>query len=153
MSLPFNRPVPCLPGPVPLTRLFWRLAAVVYALSLASPASLVMAADLHNPTGLPVYPNVESARLEDRLRTDDLGRWCVHLSARSSDSLATVENWYRHALSAASETDLLNDGDYGRRYVELDGIKLTKNLAFVAVYKASKGAATSIDIVRCGVVR
>jgi len=38
-------------------------------------------------------------------------------------------------------------------YVELDGIKLTMNLAFVAVYKASKGAATSIDIVRCGAFR
>jgi hypothetical protein len=37
--------------------------------------------------------------------------------------------------------------------LELDGIKLTMNLAFVAVYKASKGAATSIDIVRCGASR
>jgi len=77
----------------------------------------------------------------------------MHLSARSLDSLGAVENWYRHALSTASETDLSNDGDYERSYVGLDGIKLTMNLAFVAVYKASKGAATSIDIVRCGPVR
>ncbi len=77
----------------------------------------------------------------------------MHLSARSSDSLATVENWYRHALSTASETDLRNDGDYERSYVQLDGIKLTMNLAFVAVYKPSRGSATSIDIVRCGAVR
>lgn len=138
---------------MPLTHLRWGVAAVVYALSLLSRASLAMPPEVRNPTGLPVYPNVDIARLEDRLRTDDLGRWCIRLSARSTDSLATVEDWYRNALSTASETDLRNDGDYRSSYVELDGIKLTMNLAFVAVYKASKGAATSIDIVRCGPVR
>jgi len=129
------------------------MAAVAYALCLMPRASLAMPADVHNPTGLPVYPNIDNARLDDRLRTDDLGRWCIHLSARSLDSLTTVENWYRHTLSTASETDLSNDGDYERSYAQLDGIKLTMNLAFVAVYKASKGAATSIDIVRCGAFR
>jgi hypothetical protein len=114
-----------------------------------APASWAAPPDVHNPTGLPVYPNVDNERLDSRLRTDGLGRWCTRLSARSLDSLAIIENWYRHALSAASETDLRNDGDYERVYVELDGIKLTVNLAFVAVYKASKGAATSIDIVSC----
>jgi hypothetical protein len=138
---------------VPLTPLRWGVAAVVCAFSLMTRASLAMPADVHNPTGLPVYPNIDNARLDDRLRTDDFGRWCIRLSARSLDSLETVENWYRHALSTASETDLRNDGDYESRFVELDGIKLTMNLAFVAVYKASKGAATSIDIVRCGALR
>jgi hypothetical protein len=137
----------------PLTRPRWGLAAVVYTLSLMTRASLAMPADVRNPTGLPVYPNIDNARLDDRLRTDDFGRWCIRLSARSLDSLATVENWYRTALLTASETDLRNDGDYERSYVEIDGIKLTMNLAFVAVYKASKGAATSIDIVRCGALR
>ncbi len=136
-----------------LTRLWWWAAAGLYALSLMTRASTALPADLYNPTGLPVYPNVDHERLEDRMRTDDLGRWCIHLSARSGDSLATVENWYRHALSTSSETDLRNDGNYGNGYVELEGIKLTMNLAFVAVYQASKGAATSIDIVRCGAVR
>jgi hypothetical protein len=138
---------------VPLTRLRWGVAAVVYALSLITRASLAMPAVVDNPTGLPVYPNVDNARLDARLRTDDLGRWCTRLSARSLDSLATVEDWYRQALSSASETDLRNDRDYESSYLQLDGIKLTMNLAFVAVYKASKGAATSIDIVRCGPVR
>jgi hypothetical protein len=137
----------------PLTQLRWGLAAVVYALSLMTRASLAMPADVRNPTGLPVYPNIDNARLDDRLRTDDFGRWCIRLSARSLDSLATVENWYRNALLTASETDLRNDGDYESSYVDIDGIKLTMNLAFVAVYKASKGAATSIDIVRCGALR
>jgi hypothetical protein len=120
---------------------------------LMTRASLAVPADVRNPTGLPVYPNIDNARLDDRLRTDDFGRWCIRLSARSLDSLAIVENWYRHALSTASETDLRNDGDYESSYVELDGIKLTMNLAFVAIYKASKGPVTSIDIVRCGALR
>jgi len=131
----------------------WGVAAAVYALTLVCRASLATAADVNNPTGMPVYPNTDHAELEDRLRTDDLGRWCMHFSARSLDSLTTVENWYRHALSSGSETDLRNDRDYASSYVELDGIKLTMNLAFVAVYKASPGAATSIDIVRCGPAR
>jgi hypothetical protein len=138
---------------VPLTHLTWGAAALVCALSLMTHASPALPADVHNPTGLPVYPNIDDARLDDRLRTDDFGRWCIRLSARSPDSLTTVENWYRQALSTASETDLRNDGDYERSHVELDGIKLTMNLAFVAVYKASKGPATSIDIVRCGALR
>ena len=140
-------------GPMPLTRLRRGVTVAVCALYLTTRPLLAVPAVVHNPTGLPVYPNIDNARLEDRLRSDDFGRWCIHLSARSLDSLPTVENWYRNALATASETDLRNDGDYERSYVELDGIKLTMNLAFVAVYKASKGAATSIDIVRCGPVR
>jgi hypothetical protein len=136
-----------------LTHLKWIVAAAVYALSVLTRGSLALPAVLHNPTGLPVYPNIDSARLDDRLRTDDFGRWCIHLSARSLDPLGTVENWYRQALSTASETDLSKDGDYERSYVALDGIKLTMDLAFVAVYKASRGAATYIDIVRCGPLR
>jgi len=123
---------------------------VVCALALISSAALATPVAVLSPSGLPIYPNVDGARLEDRLRTDDLGRWCTHLHAQSADSLEAVENWYRRALSGASETNLHNDIDYERRYEELDGVKLTMNLAFVAVYKASRGAVTSIDIVSCG---
>ncbi len=128
-----------------------RGATAICALCLMSRASL--AADVNNPTGLPLFPNVDHAQLEDRLRTDDLGRWCMHFSARSFDSLATVENWYRRTLSSASETDLGHDRDYQRSYAALDGIKLTMNLGFIAIYQASTGAVTSIDIVRCGPIR
>jgi hypothetical protein len=141
------------PGIVPLKRLGRRVATAIYALSLMTGASLALSADLQNPTGLPVYPNIDKARLDDRLRTDDFGRWCMRLSARSLDSLGAVEDWYRRALSTASETDLRNDRDYQSGYAAVDGIKLTMNLAFVAVYKASRGAPTSIDIVRCGTLR
>lgn len=124
------------------------LAAAACALPLMTYAARAVPVEVNNPTGLPVYPNVDAAWLENRLRTDALGRWCMHLSARSSDSLEAVENWYRTALRAASETDLFHDGDY-RMYGDLDGIKLSKGLDFVAVYKAAKGAPTSIDITRC----
>ncbi len=136
-----------------LTESRWAAVAVMYALSLLTRASWAGPAASDNPTGLPVYPSVDYSRLDDRLRTDDLGRWCIRLSARSLDSLATVENWYRHALSPASETDLRNDRDYASNYADLVGVKLTMNLAFIAVYQASTGAATSIDIVRCGPIR
>src|ERR1700677_710387 len=69
-------------APMPLTPLRGGAAAVIYALALTTRASLAMPAVVQNPTGLPVYPNIDNARLDDRLRTDDFGRWCVHLSAR-----------------------------------------------------------------------
>ncbi len=115
--------------------------------------ALALSANVQNPTGLPVYPNLSSAQLDDRYRTDDFGRWCVRLTAISLDSLPVVENWYRQALAGASETDLRNDGDYQGKFGDLDGIKLATNLAFVAIYQASRGAPTSIDLVRCGVAR
>lgn len=139
--------------PVPLTRFSWGAAVVIYAFALMNRAPFALAAVVANPTGLPVYPNVARTQLEDRLRTDDLGRWCMHFSAQSLDSLTSVEDWYRHALSTADETDLSHDRDYKSSYAAVEGIKLTMNLAFVAVYKASTGAATSIDIVRCGPLR
>ena len=140
---PLPRPrVPCC-----VQRLPRALAALISALPLLSGVSAA-SVEVNNPTGLPVYPNVDVARLDNRLRTDDLGHWCMHLSARSFDSLDAVEAWYRRALTAASETDLRHDADYGL-YGNLDGIKLTKNLDFVAVYKISSQAPTSIDITRC----
>jgi hypothetical protein len=134
-------------------RFGWGFAAVLCAFAWIPRASSALPANVQNPTGLPVYPRLADARLEDRLRTDDFGRWCVHLNAWSLDSLATVENWYRTTLSTASETDLRRDGDYGSRYFNLDGIKLATNLSFVAVYQPARGAVTSIEMVRCGLVR
>jgi hypothetical protein len=104
--------------------------------------------DVANPTGLPLYPTLTSARLEPRLRTDWLGHWCMHLSATTADSLEAVENWYRHAMRAASETDLRHDGDYGGSET-LDGIKLSLRIDSVAIYKTSRATPTSIALTRC----
>jgi hypothetical protein len=127
-------------------------AASVCALQVLAAAAFATPVELPNPTGLPVYPNVGSAYMENRLKTDAFGRWCMHLSAKSSDALETVENWYRGSLLRASETDLRHDETYGN-YVQLDGIKLSMDLDYVAVYTVSKGAATSIDITRCSPIR
>ena len=121
-------------------------------LCLLTGSSLAASVLVVNPTGLPVYPSLLGASMEDRLKTDALGHWCIHVTASSSDSLQAVEDWYRHALSKASETDLRHDVDYGI-YASLDGIKLSVDLDFVAVYKVSRAAATSIDITRCSARR
>ena len=119
------------------------LGGLLAAIALPAPA------DVSNATGLPVYPNLSSAHLEDRLRTDLLGHWCMHLSATTADSLEAVENWYRRAMRSASETDVRRDGTYGVSDT-LDGIKLSLSLDSVAVYKSSHGSPTSIDLTRCG---
>jgi hypothetical protein len=127
-----------------------RRAAAVLACAVQLAASTANSAptDVRNPTGLPIYPNLTSARMEDRLRTDYFGHWCMHVSATTSDSLSAVEQWYRRALRSASETDLRRDGAYGDG-ADLDGIKLSVNIDSIAVYKTSQGATTSIDLTRC----
>jgi hypothetical protein len=95
-----------------------------------------------------MYPNLARARLQDRLKTDWVGHWCMHLAATTSDSLDAVERWYRRALRTASETDVRHDGTYGDSG-NIDGIKLSVSIDSVAIYKMSKGAATSIDLTRC----
>jgi hypothetical protein len=117
-------------------------------LCLMTSSALATSVLVVNPTGLPVYPSLTGASMEDRVKTDALGHWCIHVNASSSDSLQAVEEWYRHALFKASETDLRHDEDY-RVYASLDGIKLSVDLDFVAVYKVTRAAPTSIDITRC----
>jgi len=109
-------------------------------------------ADMQNPTGLPLYPNLTAAVLDNVFRTDLLGHWCMHLSARSSDSLDSVENWYRRALAKDSETDLNHDPAYGST-PNLDGIKLSSNIDTVAIYRVAGSQATFIDLARCSAVR
>ena len=128
--------------------------ATVAACALQVMAVTAFAAPvvLQNPTGLPVYPNAGAVYLENRLKTDAFGRWCMHMSADTSDTLVSVENWYRGSLLSASETDLRHDQTY-RNYAQLDGIKLSLDLDYVAVYTVSRGARTSIDIIRCSPIR
>jgi hypothetical protein len=126
-----------------------RVRACLVAVSCALPAAAAPALpDVANPTGLPMYPNLASARLEDRLKTDWVGHWCMHLAATTTDSLDAVETWYRRRMRAASETDVRHDGNYGDSQ-SLDGIKLSVSIDSVAVYRTARGAPTSIDLIRC----
>ena len=88
----------------------------------------------------------------DRIpKTDILGHWCYHLTADTYDSLDAVQEWYRKALINASETDLTHDPSY-RAYTELSGIKLSRDLDYVDVYRTAPQATTSIQLVKCSPV-
>jgi hypothetical protein len=100
-----------------------------------------------NLTGLPAYPNLTSAAMAERFRTETFGRWCAKFTAETSDSLSAVETWYRKALIRASETDLNKDEQYNYR-PNLSGIKLALGIDYVAVYRTSN-EETTIELHRC----
>lgn len=107
-----------------------------------------MPREVTNLTGLPAYPSLDNAVMEDVARTDTLGRWCMRFWSQTSDPLEKVEAWYRKTLVGASETDLRNDKTY-QNYTELAGVKFSMDIDSVAVYKVSKQAPTTIDLYRC----
>jgi hypothetical protein len=111
-------------------------------------AHLAHSNELQNLTGLPAYPNLNRVVMDGIYRTDTLGHWCMRFWASASDSLSTVENWYRKRLTGASEIDLVNDKTY-RNYSALSGIKLALGIDYVVVYKINAQAPTSIDLYRC----
>jgi hypothetical protein len=104
-------------------------------------------AGVANLTGLPAYPNLTSAAMAERFRTETFGRWCAKFTAATSDSLSVVEKWYRKALIKASETDLLKDEQFNYR-PNLTGIKLALGIDYVAVYRTSN-EETTIELHRC----
>jgi hypothetical protein len=103
-------------------------------------------ANVANLTGLPAYPNITSAAMEKVYRTETFGRWCAKFTAETSDSLNTVETWYRKNLLRASETDLTKD--YRYNVPRLAGIKLAMGIDYVAVYRTSN-EETLIELHRC----
>ncbi|HEX3848383.1 MAG TPA: hypothetical protein VHV81_13460 [Steroidobacteraceae bacterium] len=111
---------------------------------LAGPAR----AEVVNLTGMPLYPNLNSAVMDPWTRTDTLGHWCTRLTAESSDPVAKVEAWYRKTWLGSSETDLTHDKNY-KSIPTLFGIKLAWGIDSVAVFKVSSTAPTSIQLSRC----
>lgn len=121
------------------------LAALVCAGSAFSPEA--HCASLANVTGLPTYPNLDRAAMDDVLRTEALGRWCARFTATTTDSLSAVEDWYRKTLLRASETDLERDERF-QRYPIFSGIKLALGRDYVAVYRLPN-QPTIIELHRC----
>jgi len=103
---------------------------------------------VYNLTGLPVYPNLRSAKMDNVVKTDAVGHWCARFSAETFDRLEVVEDWYRKALVSASETDLNHDERY-RNLVNLVGIKLAVGIDSVTVYRSANHSTTSIELFRC----
>jgi hypothetical protein len=122
-------------------------AAICMAVQLALFAP-PLAAATDNLTGLPAYPNLNNAVMDGTFKTDTLGHWCMRFWADTSDSLSTVEAWYRKALIGASEIDLTHDKTY-KNYSGVVGVKIALGIDYVVVYKTSSQAPTSIDLYRC----
>jgi hypothetical protein len=116
--------------------------ALAVSLSAAAPA-----APLDNLTGLPTYPNLDHAAMDRVLHTEALGRWCARFTASTSDSLDSVEAWYRRILKRASETDLARDERFGA-YPTLSGVKLALGRDYVALYRLPN-QPTIIELHRC----
>ena len=128
------------------------LASVVCVLQLLALASPAHSADTRNLTGLPAYPNLTAAVMDEVFRTDKLGHWCMRFWADTSDSLAVVEAWYRKKLIGSSEIDLSRDKLYNS-FAGLAGVKIVLGIDYVVVYKTNSQAPTSIDLYRCSPIR
>lgn len=122
--------------------------AMLLAFSLLSTAPNALAREVYNLTGLPVYPYLTTADMDDVARTDTMGHWCTRFTAEASAPLEVVENWYRKALVNASETNLRNDQRY-RDYLNLTGIKLAVGVDYVTVFRNGNQPTTSIELFKC----
>ncbi len=122
--------------------------AILLALSLLSTAPNALAREVYNLTGLPVYPFLTTADMDEVARTDTMGHWCTRFTAEASAPLEVVENWYRKALVNASETNLRNDQRY-RDYLNLTGIKLAVGVNYVTVFRTGNQPTTSIELFKC----
>jgi ADP-ribose pyrophosphatase YjhB (NUDIX family) len=122
--------------------------AILLAFSLLSTAPDALAREVYNLTGLPVYPYLTTADMDDVARTDTMGHWCTRFTAQASAPLEVVEDWYRKALVNASETNLRNDQRY-RDYLNLTGIKLAVGVDYVTVFRAGNQPTTSIELFKC----
>jgi hypothetical protein len=117
------------------------IAAALCGAAAGAPASIP------NLTGLPAYPNLSKAAMDDVYRTEALGRWCARFTATTTDSLRAVEDWYRKNLLRASETDLAQDERF-KAYPSLSGIKLALGIDYVALYRLAN-QPTIIELHRC----
>lgn len=125
-----------------------KVAALMLAARLLFWALPAIAADTRNLTGLPAYPNLTSAVMDNVFRTDTLGHWCMRFWASTSDSLPAVESWYRKNMAGLSEIDLSHDKTY-QIYTGVVGVKLVLGIDYVVLYKTAAQAPTSIDLFRC----
>jgi len=138
----------CIPGNQ--VRFMLRAAATWVGMVVtiaALPGAVPAATVIENLTGLPTYPNLTSAAMDEVYKTETFGRWCARFTAASSDSLSSVEAWYRKALVRASESDLAKDERY-RIYPDLSGVKLAVGIDYVALYRTST-QQTNIELHRC----
>jgi hypothetical protein len=123
-------------------------AAFLVATQFTFATVPAMCAETRNLTGLPAYPNLNTAVMDSVFRTDTLGHWCMRFWAATSDPLSVVESWYKKSMLGLTEVDLSRDKIY-KNYPGVYGIKLVLGIDYVVVYKTAADAPTSIDLYRC----
>jgi hypothetical protein len=82
-----------------------RLTVMLFVLlagAVSLPPALAAQGNNRNDTGLPLYPHVTTGSQYPASQTKE-GQMLIY-TAQSSDPIATVEAWYRHALPKAKET-------------------------------------------------
>jgi hypothetical protein len=131
-----------------LSRHRLRSIAILLTFSIVGASPNARSKDVYNLTGLPVYPYLSGADMDNVARTDTMGHWCIRFTAEASAPLEVVEDWYRKALVNASETNLRNDERY-KSYFNLSGIKLAVGLDSVTVFRAGNQSTTSIELFKC----
>lgn len=116
--------------------------------AMAAAAGAAAAPAVDNLTGLPAYPHLERAAMDQLWRTENLGRWCTRFTGVTSDTLAVVADWYRQALRQASETDLARDPRFGTSPPR-EGVKLAVGTDYIALYRI-RNQTTVIELHHCG---
>jgi len=112
-----------------------RLVATATAVAaLAIVPSALFAQNNPNTTGLPMYPHLTTGSEYPSVKTK-AGNYKIY-TAQSSDAIATVEAWYRHALPKAVETKDDNQLTHG--------IVLTMGKDKVLVYTLGKNGKAAV---------
>ena len=112
-----------------------RLVATATAVAaLAFVPSALLAQNNPNTTGLPMYPHLTTGSEYPSVKTK-AGNYKIY-TAQSSDAIATVEAWYRHALPKAVERKDDNALTHG--------IVLTMGKDKVLVYTLGKNGKAAV---------
>ena len=107
--------------------------AVIFAVVVLVGAPSKILAQNDNQTGLPLYPNSTTGR---QYPTNPDG-YSIY-TAQSHDTLTAVEDWYRHALPKAKETQDNNQLTHG--------IVLTNGKDKVLVYRLGNSSGAVIEL-------
>lgn len=110
-------------------------ATCLVALALA-PSALAAQQNKPNTTGLPLYAKVTMGSEYPAVK-EETGTYKVY-TAQTSDPIATVEAWYRHALPKAVERK--EDSEHTKFIV------LTVGKDIVLIYNLASGHTTIIKL-------
>ena len=119
---------------ISLRRIRRLMAIAASVVAIAITPSALFAQNNANTTGLPRYPHLTTGSEYPSVKTN-AGNYKIY-TAQSSDPIATVEAWYRHALPKAVETKDDNQLTHG--------IVLTMGKNKVLVYTLGKNGKAAV---------